>query len=33
MEVLGYMLAINTTLKVTALRFQFYLESKMAAKT
>ena len=33
MEVLGYMLAIYTALKVTALRFHFYLESKMAAKT
>ena len=33
MEVLGYMLAMYTALKVTALRFQFYLESKMAAKT
>ena len=33
MEVLGYMLAIYTALKVTALEFPFYLESKMAAKT
>ena len=33
MEVLGYMLAIYTTLKATALRFHFYLGSKMAAKT
>ena len=33
MEVLRYMLAIYTTLKVTVLRFHFYLESKMAAKT
>ena len=33
MEVLGYMLAKYTALKVMALRFHFYLESKMAAKT
>ena len=33
MEVLGYMLGIYTALKVTALRFHFCLESKMAAKT
>ena len=33
MEVLGYMLAIYTALKVTALTFHFYLESKMAVKT
>ena len=32
MEVLEYMLAIHTALKVTALRFHFYLESRMAAK-
>ena len=33
MEVLRYMLAKYTALKVTELRFHFYLESKMAAKT
>ena len=32
-EVLLYILAIHTALKVTAIRFHFYLESKMAAKT